>query len=77
MKKSSLDAAADGDSIRFTNGTIFYANGAILGISEYAGKVDVTEGYDGSVDTEELTKAERRALARYAIALWRRFAKGK
>ena len=55
------------DELQFQSGKDIYANHGIVGINHH---LQPTEGYDGTIDDDKLTKAERRELALYAISLW-------
>lgn len=72
----------EGDYLILSSGRRLYANGGILGMSENgAGRLEVTEGYDGVLDmpdyndyTTSLSLAEQLEVAEYAIGLWRQYA---
>lgn len=57
----------EGDELIFSTGKKVYANNGIIGISPDLG---ITEGYDGGIETEELTPDEKAELADYAVAQW-------
>jgi len=62
------------DDVIFSSGKVVYANRGIIGLSmpgEYGW--EISEGYDGRIDIDELSKQERIELADYMITLWQRF----
>ncbi len=64
----------DKDQLVFTSGKTVYACLGAVGIREYSnGTLDVVEGFDGGINTEELSQGERMELADYMIALWQKF----
>lgn len=64
----------DRDNLIFSTGKFRYANNGIIGLSEPdEDGWEVTEGYDGGIDINDLTKEEKVELADYMINLWQRF----
>jgi len=65
----------DFDGFILSTGKKIYANRGILGISQKSAEEgwSITEGYDGGIATEELTKQEAIEMATYAIILWTNF----
>jgi len=64
---------AEGDTIRLSTGTKFYAHGAVLGLG-----VDgrgLSEGWDGNVSEHTLTVRERKEIARHMIRAWTKWAR--
>jgi hypothetical protein len=64
----------DGDYVFFSSGKVCYANNGIIGLSEsdeYGWHV--SEGYDGSINVGQFTKAEKIELSDYMINLWQKF----
>ncbi len=59
------------------SGKIIRANKGIIGINP---KLDIYEGYDGTIDIKEawgnqrLSKEDRQILAKHAIELWEKYA---
>lgn len=71
-------ASVDGDEIKFSTGKTIYANCGYVGISfddEYG--YSVSEGYDGGIADNELTRAERMELADLMIGLWSDYKKSQ
>jgi len=66
----------DGDSIILSTGKVINANRGIVGINP---DLDISEGYDGTLDEEDLpdderlTDDERLELANYVISLWEKW----
>jgi hypothetical protein len=58
------------DSITLSTGIEFYANNLIVGIDDSG---EISEGYDGGIETRGWTPEDRRALADMMIARWARF----
>jgi hypothetical protein len=56
--------------IIFLTGKRIYSNNGIIGLSP---KLEVTEGYDGDIEIEDLTKEERLELAEYMLKKWTEF----
>ena len=65
------------DGFVFSTGKEIYANRGIIGLSE-PGKYgwEVSEGYDGGIEIDDLTEGEKIELADYMISLWQRFRGG-
>lgn len=61
---------ADHDMVTLPSGFRFYAHNLVVGISPDG---QISEGYDGGIDAEELTAQDRRELAERMISLWRTF----
>jgi len=64
------------DEFELSTGRRFYANNGVLGVSadhEVWDRLELFEGFDGTVFAEEFTTEERREVAEYMIALWREF----
>lgn len=66
------------DTYRLSTGREFYANCGLIGIGDqesgYQSNVfEISEGYDGHVDTDTWTMAEKVELADYMIAQWAKF----
>ena len=62
------------DYVIFSTGKEVYANRGIIGLSpKDEGGWEVSEGYDGGIDHEKLTKNECTELADFMIALWQQF----
>lgn len=60
----------DGDDLIFSTGKKVYANNGIIGISPSG---EISEGYDGDIDTENLTPEEKLELANYMLVKWESF----
>jgi hypothetical protein len=60
----------DKEEIVFSTGRREYANWYIIGISP---SLDVSQGYDGHIDTDKFSPEERAELADYMIGLWSKF----
>jgi len=60
------------DEFRLSTGRIFYANCHIIGLSPDGRHP--REGYDGGIDTSDWTSVEKKELAEYMIALWKKWA---
>jgi hypothetical protein len=65
---------ADNDEIIFDSGRRVYANNGIVGL---APDLMVSEGYDGGIDDDRWTAAERAELADMMIDLWTQYRKKK
>ena len=65
------------DEFIFSSGQRMYANNGIVGISQGDDGIEITEGYDGGIDSDIFTLTERQELAAWAIALWTEWAKGR
>jgi hypothetical protein len=65
----------DRDHFELSTGRTFYANNGLIGIGPLGKNAacHVSEGYDGGVDVDEWTPAERAELADYMIHLWMKF----
>jgi hypothetical protein len=64
----------DRDNYELSTGRTFYANNGLIGLTSVDDPAcRVSEGYDGGVDVELWTAAERAELADYMIALWTAF----
>ena len=69
-ERDRSDGFIRGDMIRLSTGREIYANCGFLGISE---NMELSEGYDGTIDTGDLSTAEKHELANYVIGLWTRW----
>ena len=58
------------DKYVLSTGKTFYSNNGIIGIDNH---LDVHEGYDGGIDTDEFTQEEKNEIADYMIDLWNKF----
>lgn len=64
------------DDVIFSTRKTVYANNGIIGLSEPSKDGwHISEGYDGGIYVNELTKEERIELADYMIGLWQRMTK--
>jgi hypothetical protein len=70
FKGDGYEVKIGDDGVSLSSGANFYANIGIIGISP-EGKV--YEGYDGGVETENFTAAQRQELALFMIDQWKRF----
>ena len=50
-----------------STGKTFSANCKIIGICE---ELEISEGYDGGLNSQKFTKEEKREIALYMIDLW-------
>jgi hypothetical protein len=66
---TGMDQGDDDDYV-LSSGRRFYANRGLISINQ---NLEVSEGYDGEVWTGKWSGAEKRELADFMIALWRRF----
>ena len=65
-----------GDDIIFSTGKVVYANNGLIGLSEPDELGwEVSEGYDGKIYCDDLTKEENIEMANYMIDLWCKFLK--
>ena len=58
------------DDFILSTGKVISANCSILGISP---ELDLHEGYDGTINEEDLTPQEKLEVAEYAISLWQEY----
>ena len=64
----------DRSEYRLRSGRRFYAHGGVLGMDDVG--ESITEGWDGGVEAgAPFTARERREIAEYMVARWRRWAR--
>ena len=58
------------DDFILSTGKEISANCSILGINP---ELELHEGYDGTINEEDLTPQEKLEIAEYAISLWQKY----
>jgi hypothetical protein len=62
-----------------SSGRKFYANNGVIGMSEFVEDedfgwmLDLSEGYDGGINTDEFSKEELLEIADFMILQWQRY----
>lgn len=68
---SDVHYDSDADEYILSSGRRFYAHQGVVGLSlDRMADCEVSHGFDGGVDVQDWTPAERVELANFMIALW-------